>query len=177
MPLTLATTLHDGHYRKASGIPYTSHLFGVMYLLDQHGASEDLLIAGLLHDVLEDRPDHYSLEELTHDFGSSVAALVQAVTKNSDLPSWQARAQDYLTRLEHASNEVMLLCLADKYHNLLSILMDHDAVGEQVWQRFHAGKERQIWWYQAILDLATSKLPTHALTRQYAILVAQLCCC
>ncbi len=174
LAINVAADCHDGHYRKASGIPYTSHLFGVMHILSQHNASEDLLIAGLLHDVMEDRPDRYSFADMNRDFGPAVVYLVQAVTKNSALPTWQDRAENYLAGLTTATDEAVLLCLADKYHNLLSILMDYEQVGEQVWDRFNAGKQRQYWWYHAVLNLANSRLPQHALTADYAQLVAQL---
>lgn len=172
--INLATVLHDGQYRKASGIPYSSHVFSVMHLLNHYEASEELLIAGLLHDVIEDQPDRYSFTEMTNDFGPTVTSLVQAVTKNNDLPSWQEKADDYLLKIKQAPSEAVLLCLADKYHNLLSTIMDYEQVGEKVWQRFHGGKERQMWWHHSILEIAHYRLPEHGLTIHYQQLIQQL---
>lgn len=172
--INLATVLHYGQYRKASGIPYSSHLFSVMHLLNHYDASEELLIAGLLHDAIEDQPDRYSFVEMTSDFGPKVTSLVQAVTKNNDLASWQEKADDYLLRIKQAPAEAVLLCLADKYHNLLSTVMDYEQLGDEVWQRFKGGKERQMWWHHCILEIAYDRLPDHDLTVQYQELIRKL---
>lgn len=87
--LNVATRVHDGHYRKATDIPYTSHLFGVMYLASKQGLSadveEDVLIACLLHDTLEDVPEKYTAEQMEADFGPRVLDIVLGVTKDDTL--------------------------------------------------------------------------------------------
>ncbi|GAA1470784.1 HD domain-containing protein [Corynebacterium felinum] len=169
--INVASVGHDGHYRKATKIPYISHLFAVMHILAQFDVHEDLLIAALLHDVIEDRPGTVDVEA---EFGPNVARIVLEVTKDSSLDTWQKRADDYLARLEQASDEAVLLALADKYHNLQSILADFDEHGDKLWERFNAGKQAQQWWYTKMGELVARKMPAHPLVAEFAGLVKQV---
>lgn len=157
--INVATTAHDGHFRKGTSIPYVSHLFGVMHLVATETSDEDIVIAALFHDILEDVPDQYSAEEMATEFGLNVVKLVRGVTKNSELGSWQERADAYLSHLEEAPEGSVLISGADKFHNLSSILMDIDAHGDDLWNRFNSGKERQQWWYSSVYDLVSRRLP------------------
>lgn len=173
--LIRAALCHDGHYRKASHTPYLTHLVAVMSILQRHGASEDLLVAALLHDVLEDRPDTYSRQEMTAEFGEHVTFLVTAVTKDGSLPTWQARAEDYLARLCATGDaEATLLCVADKLHNALSIIDDYEDIGVAVWERFNAGRENQLWWYGVVATLGQDMLGDHPLVAEYIQVVKRL---
>lgn len=172
--INTAATVHRDQVRKGGGIPYISHLYAVMHLLATVSDDEDLLIAGLLHDTLEDVPEHYSAARMEAEFGPRVRALVEEVTKE-DLPGWQERVDAYLARLGHrASPEAVLLSVADKTHNLMSVLDDHARIGERLWGRFNAGKERQRWWYRSIAEVAQERLGEHPLVRQLRDLVGEL---
>lgn len=172
--INTAATAHDGHYRKATHIPYVSHLFGVMTLAKTVTDDEDVLIACLLHDAIEDVPEKYGATQIEADFGPRVLEIVQGVTK-IEADSWQERADAYLKHLEfEASEESVLVSLCDKMHNLMSILADHEAIGEELWTRFNSGKERQQWWYRSILEVASRRLPDTPLLAKYVSLVQQL---
>ena len=173
--LNRAAQCHDGHYRKASSTPYLTHLVAVMHILTQHGASEELLAAALLHDVLEDRPHRYTAYQMGQEFGPRVVELVSAVTKDASLPTWRERAEAYLSRLRAGGDrEAVLLCVADKMHNALSILDDYDEIGPAVWQRFNAGYDQQQWWYAQVEELATEVLGPHPLVAEYAAIRLRL---
>ncbi|ANE03879.1 HD domain-containing protein [Corynebacterium crudilactis] len=164
--INTAATAHRDHSRKGSGIPYVSHLYSVMFLLSQVTDDEDVLIAGLLHDTLEDVPERYSAAQLEKDFGPRVLALVEDLTK-IEHPSWQVRADAYIEHLEfHASKEAVLISTADKLHNLMSILDDLDEIGESLWERFNSGKENQLWWYTEILRVSIKRLGENGLNEQ-----------
>ena len=117
--INTATVAHDGHVRKRTSIPYVSHLFGVMALAADLTDDEDVLVACLLHDAIEDVPEKYGAKQIEADFGPWVLEIVQGVTK-ADLPDWQERADAYLEHLEHeAPKESVLVSLCDKTHNLM----------------------------------------------------------
>ena len=97
--ITQAATSHDGHYRKGSTKPYVTHVVSVMLIASEYTDDEDILIACLLHDIMEDRPDTYSFDQMAADFGPRVVDLVQGVTKDSTLPDWRARSDAYLAHL------------------------------------------------------------------------------
>ncbi|GAB3693694.1 HD domain-containing protein [Corynebacterium nasicanis] len=158
--LNAAATAHRNHERKGSGIPYISHLYAVMYLAASVTTDEDVLIAALFHDVLEDVPESFPAERMRAEFGDRVTDLVLHLSKDDSLPGWQDRADAYLAHLEHeAPDEAVLIACADKLHNLMSILADHDTQGEDLWGRFNSGKERQQWWYGSVLEVVQRRLP------------------
>ncbi len=93
------------------------------------------------------------------DFGDRVVAIVLDVTKNDSLKDWHERANAYLHHLEHdASDEAVIVSASDKIHNLLSILTDHEACGEELWQRFSTKSSAdQLWWYESILGVISRR--------------------
>ena len=142
--INTAAWAHRDHVRKGTDIPYVSHVFGVMQLVSQVTDDEDVLIAALFHDILEDVPEEYSPERMTREFGERVVELVRGVTKDSTLSSWQERADAYLAHLRKADDGSVVISAADKLHNLLSIHADLDELGDDLWARFNSGKERQL---------------------------------
>src|SRR5262245_55736125 len=73
--LRWAAVCHQGQFRKACGAPYVEHVVGVALMLDRLGFAEDVVIAGLLHDAVEDTAA--TLEEVEARFGAVVAETVR----------------------------------------------------------------------------------------------------
>ncbi len=172
--ITQAATSHDGHYRKGSTKPYVTHVVSVMLIASEYTDDEDILVACLLHDIMEDRPDTYSFDQMAADFGRRVVDLVQGVTKDSTLPDWRGGSRPASAhirsarRLRRACALGRLSTLSDKYHNLTSILADYEQLGDVLWERFNAGKPDQQWWYTMVLAAAEPQLPAgHPLVARY----------
>lgn len=158
--IRIATIAHKEQKRKGSDTPYIIHPYSVMCIAANATQDEDVLIACLFHDILEDVPDKYSRERMVEDFGDRVASIVDGVTKDSTLPDWQSRAEAYLEHLElEATDESVIVSCADKTHNLMSMLTDYAEVGDSLWERFKVGAERQLWWYEAVLKVIRKRLP------------------
>ena len=163
--INLASRLHAGQSRKAdSGLPYISHPFSVAWMLNSYGASEDAIVAGLLHDVLEDASG-YTFSDLVKDFGQEVADNVQSLseakepeTEADKKASWEARKRGYLDSLSQASPEAWLVGCADKIHNLRSMMSAYEHLGEKLWDSFNAPKDKKLWLYGQVLELARQKL-------------------
>jgi (p)ppGpp synthase/HD superfamily hydrolase len=149
-----AAEKHAGQTRKASTIPYIAHLMGVASLVLEFGGDEDLAIAALLHDVVEDCGGAPMLKEVRRRFGRRVAKLVDGCT-DSDLypkPPWRPRKETYIRHLKSAGAETRLVSAADKLNNVRSILSDYREVGEALWARFAGGREGTLWYYRALLE-------------------------
>lgn len=172
--INTAAWAHRGHVRKGTDIPYVSHIFGVMHLVSQVTDDEDVLIAALFHDIMEDVPEEYSPQRMAEEFGDRVVELVRGVTKDSSLSSWQDRSDAYLAHLREADDGSVLISAADKLHNLLSIHADLDTLGDELWGRFNSGKERQLWWYRSVADLVQERLPGNPLGEELARQVERL---
>ncbi|WP_178945747.1 bifunctional (p)ppGpp synthetase/guanosine-3',5'-bis(diphosphate) 3'-pyrophosphohydrolase [Kocuria sp. TGY1127_2] len=108
---------HTGQKRK-SGDPYITHPVAVTTILAELGASGATLIAGLLHDTVEDT--EYSLEELTADFGEEVAELVDGVTKLDKVTYGEHAQAETVRKMVIAMAKdirVLVIKLADRLHN------------------------------------------------------------
>ena len=172
--INTAAWAHRDHVRKGTDIPYVSHVVGVMHLVSQVTDDEDVLVAALFHDILEDVPEEYSPQRMAEEFGDRVVELVRGVTKDSTLSSWQDRSDAYLAHLREADDGSVLISAADKLHNLLSIHADLDELGDELWGRFNSGKERQLWWYRSVADLVQERLPGNPLGEELARQVERL---
>jgi (p)ppGpp synthase/HD superfamily hydrolase len=151
--LILATRKHAGQIRKGSGTPYISHLLSVAALVLEAGGGEDLAIAALLHDVVEDCGGAPMLKEVRRRFGKRVAGVVDGCTEPdiTPQPSWRRRKQQYIRHLRTAAADTRLVAAADKLHNARSILVDYRRIGEPIWQRFRGKREGTLWYYRALL--------------------------
>lgn len=151
--LLFATRKHAGQMRKGTPAPYISHLMGVAGLVLEAGGDEDLAIAALLHDVVEDCGGAPMLKEVRRRFGKRVAHVVEGCT-DTDLdpkPPWRQRKEDYVEHLRTADADVRLVSAADKLHNSRHILADYYEVGESIWDRFNGGRDGTLWYYRALL--------------------------
>jgi (p)ppGpp synthase/HD superfamily hydrolase len=152
--LLFATRKHARQTRKGTAIPYIAHLLSVAGLVLEAGGDEDLAIAALLHDVVEDCGGAPMLGEIRRRFGQHVAHLVDGCT-DTDLdpkPPWRQRKEDYLKHLQTADADVRLVSAADKLHNARSVLADYREFGESVWERFQGKRDGTLWYYRSLVD-------------------------
>jgi len=150
-----AAEKHKGQTRKASTIPYIAHLMGVASLVLEAGGDEDLAIAALLHDVVEDCGGAPMLKDVRRRFGQRVAKVVDGCTDADTYPKppWRERKEKYLRHLLTVDADTRLVSAADKLNNVRSILSDYRAVGESVWSRFNGGREGTLWYYRTLRDI------------------------
>lgn len=172
--IAIASRAHDGHYRKGSGVPYISHPMSVMWIAASVTNDEDVLLAALFHDILEDVPENYSRAEMEDEFGPRVVEIVEGVTKDSSLPSWQERADAYLEQLSHGSEESVIVAAADKFHNLSQTLEDLDRDGHALWERFRSTPSQQLWWYTSVRNVIAERLPDMPLLADLGVLIERL---
>ncbi len=170
-----ASEMHAGQARKASTVPYISHLMGVTSLVLEAGGDEDLAIAALLHDVVEDCGGAPMLKEVRRRFGKRVANIVEGCT-DTDInpkPPWRARKENYLRHLRKADQDTRLVSAADKLHNVRSILTDYREAGELIWARFNGGRDGTLWYYRVLLDEFLRR-KTNRITRELELAVNDL---
>ncbi len=170
-----AAMKHAGQTRKASSVPYITHLMGVASLVLEAGGDEDLAIAALLHDVVEDCGGAPMLKEVRRRFGNRVAEIVDGCTDAYEVPkpAWRARKQSYIRRLKKESADTRLVSAADKLNNIRSILSDYRAQGESVWSRFNGGREGTLWYYRTLRDEFLRR-GQNRITRDFDLAVQEL---
>ena len=177
----LALELHGEQTRKGSEIPYLGHLLGVTSIVIDDGGSENEIIAALLHDGPEDAGGEKTLARIRTEFGDEVAQIVEHLsdTFEDPKPPWKARKEAYLADLkvlpaDDFGRKVLRVSLADKLHNVRSILLDRHEVGESIWDRFTAPKDESLWYYQSLADIYEEKLGEAALVLEFTDAVLEL---
>jgi (p)ppGpp synthase/HD superfamily hydrolase len=170
-----AAEKHAGQTRKQSAVPYISHLMAVAALVLEAGGDEDMAIAALLHDVVEDCGGMPRLREVRKQFGRRVANIVEGCTDSFGEPKreWMERKKDYLREVKRADAETRLVSASDKLHNVRTILADYRQHGEAIWTRFAGKKEGTLWYYRALSDEYQRRSPNRN-TRELEIAVAEL---
>ncbi|TCM92613.1 HD domain-containing protein [Paenibacillus sp. BK033] len=148
--IEFAATAHKAQYRKGTGIPYISHPFGVAMLLSSYNYSEEVIIAGLLHDVLEDTDT--TEQQLTDLFGPKITFIVQGCSEPDKSLSWEERKTHTIENLPSSSLEIRLVACADKLHNLRSMKREFETSGPSFWSRFKRGEKEQAWYYKSLAE-------------------------
>jgi (p)ppGpp synthase/HD superfamily hydrolase len=170
-----AADKHSGQTRKASTIPYIAHLMGVTSLVLEFGGDEDMAIAALLHDVVEDCGGVPILKEVRRRFGPRAAKIVDGCTDSftDPKPPWRERKETYLRHLKKADAGTRLVSAADKLNNVRSILSDYREYGESIWARFNGGREGTLWYYRSLLEEFLRRKPNR-LIRELELAVREL---
>lgn len=142
--IIFATRAHKGQLRKASDLDYICHPLEVLQILTTMKADTKLLIAGVLHDVVEDTM--VSTEQVEEMFGEEIAGLVAGHTEDKN-HEWEVRKLDMIDRVAKGDRRLKMLVMADKISNLRSIASDLRVIGECVWDKFNVPKEKEFWYY------------------------------
>jgi (p)ppGpp synthase/HD superfamily hydrolase len=147
--IELAARAHHNQVRKGTEIPYIVHPLAVAGLLIRAGCPEHMVIAALLHDVVEDTAVTFA--EIRSQFGRDVAELVAALTEPDKKAAWEDRKAHTIEYLEKQANEdVLLIALADKLDNVRAIREGLESDGERFWERFNRPREKQKWYYERL---------------------------
>ncbi len=163
--INLASLLHSKQKRKGKlGVPYISHPYSVAWILSNYSQDEDVIVAGLLHDVLED-VEGYNYDDLLRDFGDRVAQIVKGVSEekiesagDDAETAWKKRKLAYLAGLESGSKESLLVCAADKIHNLKSMMDLYKECGDNIWSLFNSPSDKKLWLYREVLSILKERL-------------------
>ncbi len=149
--------------RKGTDVPYMAHLLGVAALvMGEAGGrvpvTEDMVIAALLHDAVEDHGGMPRLREIEQRFGEHVARMVAGLSDtfaddHDKKEGWEERKRAYLERLRSEADDVLLISAADKLYNAKSILDDYRLIGDAVWERFKRGADKQLWYFKELLAI------------------------
>jgi len=163
-----ARQLHT-EYRKGTGIPYMAHLIGVAALVmgEADGrvpVTEDMVIAALLHDAVEDHGGTPRLREIEGRFGPEVSRMVAALSDtfaedHDKKEPYEERKSAYIERLRHEPDDVLLISAADKLYNAKAILDDFKEIGPAVFDRFKRGRDDQLWYFDELLKVFRAHPP------------------
>ena len=162
--LAFAAKHHDQQVRKGTRAPYLTQPANVAIILTRYGQDEGTVIAGILHDVIDDALRDGFLREtlqqrIAEKFGAGVLATILSVAQrrtDDDGVELAAdeRREDYLTRIGSAGDTARWVCAAEALHHGASLLADLRRTVDpaSVWARFPAGSDATLRWYRRVVD-------------------------
>lgn len=152
--LVYVTRIHGKQVRKRTHRPYIGHLLSVASIVIEFDGDEDMAIAALLHDAVEDQGGLPRLRDIRRKFGKKVAHIVDGCTDSYATPKlpWIDRKRAYLERIPKEAAEVRLVSAADKLSNARETLQDLRALGVEVFESFAGKKDGTLWYYQALVE-------------------------
>jgi (p)ppGpp synthase/HD superfamily hydrolase len=153
--LGYAANLHARQIRKRTRRPYIGHLLGVTSIVIEYGGDEEMAIAALLHDAVEDQGGLARLREIRRKFGKRVARIVDGCTDSytEPKPPWRARKLAYIQRVAAEPDDVRLVSAADKLSNARETLHELRVRGDSVFEKFEGKKEGTLWYYRALVEV------------------------
>jgi (p)ppGpp synthase/HD superfamily hydrolase len=166
----IAVRAHATQKRKEGDLPYVSHPFMVALKLAKYDFPDEIIAAALVHDVLEDTD--FGEENLRNAVGEEVFEIVKAVT-NNDALSWDEKKLQYIETVRNGPEGAKAVSTADKVHNMESLLIAYGEQGPKIWEHFSSGKEKKIWFEEAMLAMLRETW-IHPLVDEYAALLEHL---
>lgn len=148
--IRISVLAHRDQARKGDGLPYIIHPFAVALKLAKHNFSDAVIAAALTHDVLEDTD--YPEEKLKEELNEEVLEIVRAVTNDDSLP-WEEKKKKYIETVRKGPEGAKAVALADKIHNLESLLAAYAEQGPEIWKRFNRGREQKLWFENEVLKM------------------------
>lgn len=151
--LGYAARLHARQIRKRTARPYIGHLLSVTSIVIEYGGDEEMAIAALLHDAVEDQGGLPRLREIRKKFGARVARIVDGCTDayTEPKPPWRDRKLAYIQRVAEAPNDIRLVSAADKLSNARETLHELRVHGDSVFEKFEGKKEGTLWYYRELV--------------------------
>lgn len=169
--ILFATKAHDGQRRKTDNVDMIFHPFTVGMMLKCNNMSDECVIAGILHDVVEDTK--YTLKDIEENFGKDVAKIVDEVTEDKSL-SWEERKKKAIEKVRTASIEGKMLECADKINNLETLYDLIQKGNSNVWQSFNKPYEKQKWYYTEMYKAVIENTKEYELFDRYKVILEKI---
>ena len=160
-----ATKAHMGQKRKTENIDMIFHPMTVGYMLKENGMKDECIIAGLLHDVVEDTK--YTKQDVIENFGEEVFKIVEEVSEDKSIKDWKERKNQAIEKIKNASFSGKMVECADKVHNLETLYDLYLKEGPKVWNSFNTTKEEQKWYYTEMYNAVILNTNTNELMERY----------
>ena len=169
---SIAAKAHIKQLRKHNSAPYIVHPFMVSRILTENGFRDEVIAAGLVHDVLEDTD--VTREELISELGEEIVSIVDGLSedKSKDI-SWEDRKRGYIEKVRNGNDDVKAVSCADKVHNMTNLLQAYKEVGESLWEGFSKPKAEKLWFEREVLKMFDEEGFSHQMVEEYRKLVEE----
>lgn len=162
--INFAARIHHRMTRKGKkDIEYITHPLGVAVILAGIDCHEEIVIAGILHDTVEESDGELSLSDLAQEFGFQVAKMVEDVTEKDKSLPWDERKRLALEHVKRMEKDSMLVKSADLLYNMTDLALDLETEGDKAYDKFNASKEKQLARFKSVIKALTDAWPDNPL--------------
>lgn len=161
---------HGKQVRKTDGSPYVAHPMMVAKKLARLNFPDEVIAAAMIHDVLEDTD--ITEQQLRQELGNEVVDIILPLSEDKKL-DWEDRKKKYISDVKNASIATKAVSIADKIHNLESVIETHKTMGPAIWTKFNRGKEQKMWFEREMLK-AFQESWDHPMIAEYEKLLKQV---
>lgn len=150
--LEFVKNYHSKQVRDTSGRPYLNHCLEVARIIHKYKYSEEYVLAGLLHDTVENT--EATFDQIESKFGEEVTNIVRGVTEDNDPTlSWTDRKLKYIQTVSRGSEGIIVVSAVDKFHNVTEIFQDWLKIGDMIFLRYNESKEKHKWFFRSLTEL------------------------
>lgn len=141
--------------RKGKDVAYITHPMTVGVILAMAGAKEDVIIAGVLHDTIEDSIEEKKVDEkmLAERFGKKVTQIVKSVSEDKDCLIWEERKKKAREKIKTFNHDALLVKSADVISNVTELIDDYIVCGDDIFKRFGGPKEKVVANYLEAMSM------------------------
>ncbi len=165
--LETARRQHAGQLRRGSdGRPFVDHPIAIAELLLREGCSDEVVAAGLLHDVVE--KSEMTVEDVRERFGEIVAELVGMMTEDPSIEDYEARKEEHRRRVAAGNRSALPIFAADKLTNVATLREAYALIEERVGEELPVGLDLKIYVWEADLEMLFDEAPQLRLTNELA---------
>lgn len=135
------------------------HSISVGFILKEYGYDDDIVLTGLLHDIIEDTT--YDYDYLKEKYGLVIANNVLALSENKKIFNFKERKKDFIDRVNNLDDKLIIVELVDKLHNLMSDYELYKKIGKEALVTLNTSYEMNRWYYSELRDAFIKKIPSN----------------
>ncbi len=159
----------DGIKRHKENIDMSYHSIIVGNMLKNNNQPLDTIISGYLHDIIEDTNSTY--EDIKNKFGETIANNVLLLSEDNSIKDWQERKKTFINQIKDQPEEIIIIEIADKLHNLISDydnwLINKSIALETPTRSYELGK----WFYLELQKLFNDRISNNELLDRFNTIV------
>lgn len=167
--LKLVIKAHEGQKRRNDNIDFCYHPIAVAMNLQAYKMSEDIVIIGLLHDLIEDT--EYDYDYIKNNFNTYIADSVLLLTEDNNIKDFKLRKQKFLDQIKSIDEKLLLVELFDKMHNLTSDYETYNQLGMKMYETSHSSYENIKWFYESMLNIFKENINDKKLVDEFEKIV------
>lgn len=167
--------IYQKQKRKGKDVAYITHPMTVGTILAMAGAKEDVVIAGILHDTIEDSIEEKKVDEqmIKERFGKRVMEIVKSVSEDKEYKDWEERKRRAREKMKKFNHDSLMVKSADVISNVVELIDDYIINGDEIFKKFGGPKEKVIANYLEVMNIILKRWKKNPLAQDLRNLIIE----